>query len=319
MTVVAVAASLVRAPDGRVLLAERTPRQLSAGFWEAPGGRVDPGETPRQAAVRELEEEVGIQAIDPRPWLTYDHAFPTRRIRLSWFLVDRWTGTPRGIEGQRIAWAHPADPPVSPILASNHRALASLALPPIYLHLPAGDGGPEACLAQLRLALAGGARLVRLGGGGLDQGVMFARRAADLARAHGARVMIEGSALEARRAGVTGVHSSAADLASIAIRPPTPAWAATCEDADDLERATTLGADFVVLASPPVPDWDHVRRITSRARLPVYLAADRAEPVIEAARRAGAVGIAAGGFGVARDRAAASRRGAAFGDAAHAR
>ncbi len=319
MSVIAVAACLVRAPDGRVLLAERTARQLSAGFWEAPGGRIDPGETPEQAAVRELAEEVGIQAIAPRAWLTYDHDFPTRRIRLSWFLVDRWTGEPRGREGQRIAWADPAAPPVSPILASNRRALASLTLPPLYVRLPDGPGSPDATLEALRVALAGGARLVRLSGGGApDQGVILARRAGELARAHGARLLGGGGALLARRSGLDGVHSDAADLAAIAVRPPAPLWAATCRDAGDLERATVLGADFAVLALSPRPDWQGVRPLVAQARLPVYLAGEGGQDAIDEARLAGAAGLARGGFDGEPRRGGPGRRGTRVEGAVHA-
>ena len=79
--IVDVAACIVRSPDGRVLMAERTAGQISPGFWELPGGKVDPGETPRAAAARELNEEVGRSAEATRPWIAYEHAFPLRRVR----------------------------------------------------------------------------------------------------------------------------------------------------------------------------------------------------------------------------------------------
>jgi 8-oxo-dGTP diphosphatase len=299
MMSIAVAASLVRAPDGLVLLTERTSRQISPGFWEAPGGKVDPGETAEQAAVRELKEEVGITALSPRPWLTYVHVFPTRRIRLSWFLVDRWTGEPRGCEGQRIAWCDPADPAVSPILSSNRRALASLGVPSRYLSVTFdGVGGLEAFRVRVLRGLAAGARLVRLklSAASPDQGVILARRVVELARAHGAQVLIAGSALEARRAGVAGIHTDARDLRGIAARPPTPIWAVTCRDRDDLERAAALGADIAVLASSPLPDWRRALALAAGARLPVYVTGDGGEAAIEEARRAGAAGLALGAF-----------------------
>ncbi|MBW3646140.1 MAG: NUDIX domain-containing protein, partial [Actinobacteria bacterium] len=69
--VVDVAVGVLRAPDGRVLLAERKAGKDAAGFWELPGGQVDPGESPAQAAARELLEEVGVRALELAPWRFY--------------------------------------------------------------------------------------------------------------------------------------------------------------------------------------------------------------------------------------------------------
>ena len=87
---VEVAASIVLANDGRVLMAERTPGQISPGFWELPGGKIDEGESAEHAAVRELEEEIGIRALELRPWMYYEYPFRLRRIRLHFFKVHRW-------------------------------------------------------------------------------------------------------------------------------------------------------------------------------------------------------------------------------------
>ena len=63
-----------------------------AGFWELPGGQVEPGESPAEAAARELFEEVGVQVDELAPWRVYEHDFPTKRLRLHWFHVRRWSG-----------------------------------------------------------------------------------------------------------------------------------------------------------------------------------------------------------------------------------
>ncbi|HWC12723.1 MAG TPA: NUDIX domain-containing protein, partial [Acidimicrobiales bacterium] len=71
-----VAVGVLRAPDGSVLLAERKAGKDAAGFWELPGGQVDPGESAAQAAERELLEEVGVRALELAPWRVYEHDFP---------------------------------------------------------------------------------------------------------------------------------------------------------------------------------------------------------------------------------------------------
>jgi len=99
MPVVDVAVCVVQKPDGQVLLTERTPRQVAAGFWEMPGGKIEPGETPAQAAARELQEETGLAATGLTPWIAYEHQFNTRRLRLHFFRTRAWQGTPRGGRG----------------------------------------------------------------------------------------------------------------------------------------------------------------------------------------------------------------------------
>ena len=123
--VVDVAVGVLRAPDGRVLLTERKPGKDAAGFWELPGGQVEPGESPAQAAARELLEEVGVHADELAPWRVYEHDFPAKRVRLHWFNVRRWSGEAKGREGQRVAWVDPADPTVGPLLPSNELAFAT--------------------------------------------------------------------------------------------------------------------------------------------------------------------------------------------------
>jgi 8-oxo-dGTP diphosphatase len=302
--VVEVAASIVRAPDGSVLMAERTPGQVSAGFWELPGGKIDPGESAEQAAMRELEEEIGIRASSLRPWMSYEHAFPLRTIRLHFFKVERWQGSPHGREGQRVAWIDPAAPAVAPILPSVARVLDALALPPLYAVCRAADhGGVEPMLEQIAVGVRNGLRLLQLREPDMlpDQRVALARRVNAIAAPFGARVLLVGSALEARRAGLAGVHSTAQELQRLRGRPPVKLWLCSCHDQDDLTRASQIGADAAVvspiLGSPAHPDlpaigWDGLQPLCARARLPLYAEGGLDAALLASAQRAGAIGIA---------------------------
>jgi 8-oxo-dGTP diphosphatase len=300
-----VAVSIVRSNDGRVLLAERTANQIAAGFWELPGGKIDRGETPAEAAARELAEEVGIIARGLRPWVVYDHAFRRKRVRLHFFRVDQWTGTPHGREGQRLAWVDPALPHVRPVLPSNDRALTALGLSDHYLITPGGDAGlARIFLASLPEALTHGVRIVAVREPHLtaDQRVALARRIVELARPFNAHVVLAGSVLQARRAGATGLYSTAADLRRFSARPPVRLWAVSCGGAADADRAVALGADVVVLA-PVLPgagdpdhqplSWGSMERLASAIRIPVYAQAGTASPPASLAQRAGAIGILA--------------------------
>jgi 8-oxo-dGTP diphosphatase len=286
-------------------MAERTPRQLSPGFWELPGGKVDPGESAEQAAVRELQEEVGIRALKVRPWLRYEHAFRLQRIRLHCFKVDLWEGSPQGLEGQRIAWIDPTAPSVSPLLPSVDRILNGLGLPPQYVVCRSADhGGAGPMLVRLIQAVRCGMYLFQLWEPDMlaDQRVALSRRINSILAPAGARILLAGSSLEARRAGIAGVHSSAQELRRLRARPPVKLWTCSCHDENDVELAGHLGADAAVvspiLASPAHPDtpplgWERFEKMSRQSRLPLYAQGGVGAGVLERAQLAGAIGVAA--------------------------
>ena len=114
--------------DGRVLLAQRPAGKSLAGLWEFPGGKVEAGETPEAALIRELQEEIGIETWHSclAPLAFASHSYPDFHLLMPLFACRKWGGivTPR--EGQELAWVRPerlrdypmppADEPLIPIL-----------------------------------------------------------------------------------------------------------------------------------------------------------------------------------------------------------
>ncbi|GBF96550.1 NTP pyrophosphohydrolase [Raphidocelis subcapitata] len=103
--VLVVAVALIDA-ERRVLLAQRPPGRAMAGLWEFPGGKVDPGEVPEAALVRELREELAID-VDPSdlaPLTFASHGYDTFHLLMPLYACRRWQGEPRPAEGQRLAW-----------------------------------------------------------------------------------------------------------------------------------------------------------------------------------------------------------------------
>jgi 8-oxo-dGTP diphosphatase len=106
--ILVVAAALYDA-EGRVLIAQRPAGKHLAGHWEFPGGKVSPGESEGAALVRELREELGIEVRASRPFMRLTHAYPDRSVELSMWIVERFAGIPRGLDGQELRWVVPAD------------------------------------------------------------------------------------------------------------------------------------------------------------------------------------------------------------------
>jgi 8-oxo-dGTP diphosphatase len=111
VTLVLVAAVALIDADGRVLLAQRPVGKAMAGLWEFPGGKVEPGETPEAALIRELHEELGIDtwASCLAPLTFASHAYPDFHLLMPLFACRKWEGTPQSREGQALKWVRPAE------------------------------------------------------------------------------------------------------------------------------------------------------------------------------------------------------------------
>ncbi|HUS96441.1 MAG TPA: 8-oxo-dGTP diphosphatase MutT [Hyphomicrobiaceae bacterium] len=123
-----VAAAALVDDDNRVLIARRPKGKSMAGLWEFPGGKVEPGETPEETLIRELEEELGIEVCDTclAPLTFASHPYPDFHLMMPLFLCRNWDGEIQPREGQEIKWVRamrladypmpPADLPLIPPL-----------------------------------------------------------------------------------------------------------------------------------------------------------------------------------------------------------
>lgn len=111
MKVVLVAAVALVDADGRVLLAQRPEGKSMAGLWEFPGGKIEAGETPEAALIRELQEELGIDtwASCLAPLSFASHAYEGFHLLMPLFICRKWQGQPQSREGQALKWVRPAD------------------------------------------------------------------------------------------------------------------------------------------------------------------------------------------------------------------
>jgi len=106
-----VAACALVDADGRVLLAQRPEGKQLAGLWEFPGGKVEPGETPEETLIRELQEEIGIttKVACLAPLTFASHTYDDFHLLMPLYVCRRFEGIARGLEGQALKWVRPKD------------------------------------------------------------------------------------------------------------------------------------------------------------------------------------------------------------------
>jgi 8-oxo-dGTP diphosphatase len=296
--VIEVAAAVIQRPDGAFLLAQRPQGKVYAGYWEFPGGKVEPGEPAADALARELHEELGIEVETAYPWVTRVFTYPHATVRLNFFRVTGWRGEPHPKEDQAIAWQQPGRPMASPMLPANAPVLAYLALPVEYAITDATRWGTAAMLDKLERRLEQGLKLVQLREPGLsaDERRLFSDHAIARARRYGCKVMVK-----APHPGADGIHITASQLMSLNERPRGMLVAASCHAREELERAMQLELDFAVLGpvkatashdqTSPI-GWNAFGELIRGTTIPVYAIGGLTRADLEQAWRAGAHGLA---------------------------
>ena len=295
-----VAAAVIERP-GEFLLAQRPAGKPYPGYWEFPGGKIEPGEDARAALVRELREELGIEVREATPWITRVYAYTHATVRLHFFRVTSWDGEPQPLEDQSIAWQRAGAPDVSPMLPANAPVLAALALPPVMIVSDATRMGIDAWLEALAERATSGRVLVQLREKTFGMHAMQNLLSRTLARVEpfGGCVVVNSDC--GRFAQAHGVHLTSRALMDASSRPETPLVGASCHDARELDRAEELGLDYVLLG--PVREtathpgmapmgWDRFASLGANRSMPVYGIGGLSRADLAQARAQGAHGVA---------------------------
>jgi len=303
-----VVAAVLTQPDGRVLLAQRPPGKVYAGYWEFPGGKVERGESLEAALTRELHEELGIVVTRAHRWITRVFNYPHATVRLNFFRVFGWQGEPHPHEGQIFSWQLPDAVEVTPLLPANFPVLKALSLPSVLGISHAESLGVDTFLARLDLALHNGLRLIQLRDKTLPEEarLQLARETVRRARPHGARVLVNGSLELAHAANADGVHLDSSAAAALTARPDCAApdsflVGVSCHGAAELAHAAVIGADFALL-SPVLPTlthpgaatlgWDGFSALAAASPIPVYGLGGLGRDDVALAQSHGAHGVA---------------------------
>jgi 8-oxo-dGTP diphosphatase len=286
---------------GEVLLAQRPEGKIAAGYWEFPGGKIEPGEAALDALRRELHEELGIGVQAAEPLIRFRHAYTNRTVVLDTWRVTAFAGEPQSREQQALRWL-----PVTrwgelaPLLPTVAPIAAALTHPAHYVFTPP-DTDADWLLARLP-GLPTGAWL-RLRCPALDDAgyAALARVLVAAAQAHGHKVLLDRAPGLVDALGADGWHATTTALAALDARPAVPLAVASVHTARELARAAALHFDAAVLgpvqatATHPGASalgWTGFAALRGESVLSVYALGGLAPGDLAAARAANAQGLA---------------------------
>lgn len=277
---ISVACGVLLNARGEVLLAQRPQGKIAAGYWELPGGKIEPGETAAAALARELHEELGVTVRSSRPLIRVRHEYSNRSVILDTWLVRAFDGEPQGRESQAFEWLPPQRFGERQLLPTVGLILPALQLPADYVFTP--PDADERYIRQRLPALPVGA-LLRLRLPQLDERgyETLVQRLLPECRALGLKLMLDREPQQAAALGAGGWHATVARLAALQERPLSASFivAGSAHAPADLARLQQLGADCAVLgtvlATPSHPDqaplgWVRFEDWATRCNLPVY-------------------------------------------------
>lgn len=295
---------ILRDADARILISRRHGNVHLSGYWEFPGGKLEPGESAFAGLARELHEELGVCVEAARPLTQVRHRFPERSVLLDVWHVDAFSNSAKGREGQEIAWAGLDELGRYRFPESNRAILRALRLAAHYPITP-NEPDPELVLDAVCGYLDAGNRLIQFRAPGLTPEVWkdAAHEALALCRERGALLILNATPHDLNEVPADGIHLSAAQLMKYATRSvgPEQLLGASCHNAEELRRAAALGVDYVTVS--PVhrtqshPDqlsmgWEHFSDLVMECEVPVYALGGVAPKDLNHAQSMGAWGVA---------------------------
>jgi 8-oxo-dGTP diphosphatase len=310
-----VAVGVICGTDGKILIAKRPESVHQGGLWEFPGGKVDSGESIKQALARELREELNVDVLASEPLIQIRHHYPDKSVLLDVHRVTRFSGVACGNEGQPIQWVEAAQLGQFEFPAANRPIVSAINLPFTYAITGAFVDEHDFLARVIKVLDAGvGILQLRVPEFSLVHHQPLFQAVADLASARNSQLQINTSVdvfnqLQRSppwiKTGLikAGLHLNHHEATKLNARPVADdvLLGVSCHNAQEIEHAQMIGADYLLLS--PVnktlshPDasplgWAEFSRLVESANVPVYALGGVFEADVDVARANGAQGIA---------------------------
>ncbi|CAH9014668.1 Nudix family hydrolase [Candidatus Nitrosacidococcus sp. I8] len=301
-----VAIGVIINQQGQVLLAKRALHVHQGNLWEFPGGKLELRENTYEALIRELKEELDITILSARPLLQTYYHYPDRLIQLNVYKINRFSGVPRGKEGQPIVWVFPQDLKNYAFPPASQHIIKAILLPSIYLITSDFAGNQQEFLANLKVSLDSGIRLIQLRVKNISQAdyIYLAEKAKNLCANYQAALLVNSHFEWINTVNVDGIHLTSNQLMNLSNRPlDSDQWVvASCHNKEELAHAARIGVDFAVLGpvfktqSHPNTSsmgWQQFQEFIKEVPFPVYGLGGLTLDHIQESWNYGAQGIAA--------------------------
>jgi 8-oxo-dGTP diphosphatase len=298
-----VAAAVIELDD-KVLVSRRLDASHQGGKWEFPGGKLELGETASQALVRELQEELGITALEYHPLIQIHYEYPEKRVLLDVWTVSQFSGEPHGREGQTVQWLSPDQLGQYEFPPANLPIITAAQLPGQYVITPAEISDSKQRLKMLD-AILPECRLLLLRLPSLDAEEYSAVASEVVGRCKESKcaVMLTSHSQEVERLGAAGLHINSHRLMQAEQRLIDKRYwlSSSCHNPQELSYAQEMGVDFMLL-SPVQPTqshpdatplgWETFSRWVKEVNAPIFALGGLQASDLGMARENGAQGVA---------------------------
>ncbi len=293
---------VLRNKNQEILIAQRKQSQFMGGFWELPGGKQEMEESPEQALIRELKEELDIQVEHLSIQQTMTHHYQDRIVELDTYNIDHYQKTPQGAEGQKIAWVKITDLNNYKLLPTVKPIINSITLPDKYWITPSSDHSSKAWMDKLEQKLIQGIKLIQLRSKiTLDSTIIDKVR--DKCQQYNVTLLLNTPAKDFNQTHGDGWHITTNEMLILSTRPCAndKLLGASTHNLAEALKAQAMGADFIVIspvqATQTHPNtvplgWDNAIDVVNKLNIPVYFLGGMGIQDLDKARKLGAQGIA---------------------------